>query len=473
VKITTTYLSPRVALFGGTYSDQRARELESLVRMYNRFIGPVTSLNLFRPEASDFSQFAASSRHVPITRLLQDLTIKARPHSRHLPGGGKGATPLAAMMGALGEMAERLLAVLDSSRLEAGIRYGSFRDLSHQGLNALEPNQFRPFAQEQYLAEGFAYAPVDEDTFMGWVRGQRLLTGAEIWVPAQLVLMYYKSHSKEPAIGYATTAGLAFHISRELALLHGLYEVIERDAVNIWWYCRLSPPAVDVDLADLIKRRFNIRAARLTTSTVDTPRVFLNRLDTPLPVFTVFAVDTQRQERAFFGGSGAAADRDAALAQALFEVGQCQTAFRFEDPFGRNPIYPDTDLSEVVEFFDAPLYYGHRRNLQKIAWYSKNPAVISGEDVPSFSFHTEAEELEWARGWLGQSDLDPIIFDLDGACWPGAYVTKVYVPELTQACPPGNPPLGHPRFYELPERLGLLQRRLVFDDLNPDPIPLA
>jgi ribosomal protein S12 methylthiotransferase accessory factor len=74
---------------------------------------------------------------------------------------------------------------------------------------------------------------------------------------------------------------------------------------------------------------------------------------------------------------------------------------------------------------------------------------------------------------LGRRELNPIVLDLGGACPPGMAITKVYVPGLTHACPPRNPTLGHPRFYEIPRQLGFSDRRLTFEDLNPDPIPFA
>jgi ribosomal protein S12 methylthiotransferase accessory factor len=75
--------------------------------------------------------------------------------------------------------------------------------------------------------------------------------------------------------------------------------------------------------------------------------------------------------------------------------------------------------------------------------------------------------------WLGQAALNPIVFDFDSACSQGVSVTKIFLPQLSQACPPLNPTLGHPRFYELPYRLGRARARLTFSDLNRDPIPFA
>jgi ribosomal protein S12 methylthiotransferase accessory factor len=130
-------------------------------------------------------------------------------------------------------------------------------------------------------------------------------------------------------------------------------------------------------------------------------------------------------------------------------------------------------LSEVVEFFDAPLYFGHARNLPRTYWYTASEQVVPWDAVPTFCFTDEVEEYEATMNWLRATELKPIVLDYNSACWPEASITKVFVPQLTQACPPLNPTLGHPRFYVLPQRLSMADRVLEFRDLNPDPIPFA
>jgi ribosomal protein S12 methylthiotransferase accessory factor len=473
MRLVTTHLNKHIELLEGVYEDDRADQLHVLSRIYNRLLGPATSIKLLRPELLDLSIYSVHCDHVPVTSLMRDVMLKARPYSSRVPGGGKGATWLDAVLGALGEMTERLLAILHFATLFDRLEYATHQELVRQGRRALGPQEVPLFAPEQYAQPRFDYTRFRPDTLLGWVEGRELLTGDSILVPAQLVLMYYKRHPAEPAIGFATTAGLAFHPSRRQAILHGLYEVIERDALNVCWYSRLPPPRVDVDIRHLLETHMSIRLARMSSPYVQEVQVFLMTLDTPIPVFAAVALDRSRDERAFLGGTGASSRRERGLTQALFEVGQSQTAFRLENPFGRDPIYADSDLSEVVQFHDAPLYYGHARNLPRTFWFMANEQVVQWEAVPTFRFTEEAEEYEAMIEWLRSSDLRPVVLDFDSACWPEMSITKVFVPELTQACPPLDPTLGHPRFYELPQRLGKAERRLEFRDLTPDPIPFA
>jgi len=471
----TTHLNARIPLLEGTYGHERARELAAVSRLYNCTHGPVTSLNIIRPEVLDLSIYSTHCHHLPIHALFRDVMVKAGPYVDLVPGGGKGLRPLGAVLGALGEMSERLIAVLDVSARLDRLEYGTYENLTSRGIRALGPDDVPLFAPEQYASEGFDYQPFRPDSFLAWIEGRDLLNGEPVLVPAQLVLLYQRVNPREAPIGYATTAGFAFHPSRRRALLHGLYEVMERDALNLRWYARLAPPRVDVDVPEVMSTHFGVGMLRTSTPYVAEPRVFLLSLDMPVPVLAAIAFDGSRAERIFLGGSGGASTRVAALAQALSELGQLQTGFRFEDPFGRAPIYADTPLSELEEFFDAPLYYGHAANVHRTYWFTSSDEAMPWSAVPDLAGGEEDEEKEYKAmtGWLESAGIRVVVFDFAGASGSGLAVTKVFLPQLTQACPPGNPMLGHPRFAEVPQRLGLASRRLEFRDLNPDPIPFA
>lgn len=471
MRLETTYLNARVELLEGVYAEERHDQLRASLRLYNRVLGPVTTVSLLRPELLDLSMYGAHCDHVPVTSLLREVTLKSGPYAGRVPGGGKGATPLGALLGAWAEISERLLAIIHWEALSKQVEYGSYDELVRRGRHALAPQIVPLFAPEQYASTKFEYAPFRPDTFLGWVEGRELLTGRPILVPAQLVLMYYRPHPAEQDISHSTTAGLAFHTSRREAILHGLYEVIERDALNVRWYSKLPPPRVDVDLSAVLADELDVPRSRMSTPYVDEPSIFLMTLDLPPPALAAIAIDRSRQERAFMGGTGAAAQRERGLAQALFEVGQSQTGLRLENPFGRPPIYADSGLEDVIQFHDAPLYYGHARNLPRTSWFAASEEVIAWDEVPTLRFDAPADEYDGALEWVRSAGLDPIVLDFDSACWPGMSITKVFVPQLTQACPPRNPTLGHPRFYELPVRLGKAARPLRFEDLNPDPIP--
>jgi ribosomal protein S12 methylthiotransferase accessory factor len=473
MQLQTTYVNERIQLLEGVYGSKRANELEGVSRLYNPSLGPVISLDIIRPEPLDVSVYSTHCHHVPLPSLLRDLMVKASPNASLVPGGGKGLRPLGAALGGLGEISERLLAMLDVSTLLDRLEYTTYEELERRGVQALGPDDVPLFAPEQYATSGFKYRPFRSDSYVGWVRGRDLFTDEPVFVPAQLVLLYQRLNPLETPIGYATTSGFACHPSRHRALLHGLYEVMERDALNLRWYSRLAPPRVDVDFTGVLAEHGDVRLARMSTPYMIEPKVFLLSLDMPIPILATIAFDRSRDERIFLGGSAGASACNAALVQALCELGQLQTGFRFDDPFGRAPVYADTPLSELEEFFDSPVYYGHADNVHRTYWFTASHEVLQWRDLPNVTYDDEAAEYDAIVEWLRNEEFRVIVFDFIEAAGPGVALTKVFVPQLSHACPPGNPMLGHPRFTELPQRLGLASRPLKFDDLSVDPIPFA
>lgn len=471
-RLAATYLNERIELLDGLYEPDRQAEIDAVSRLYNRLIGPVTSLILFRPEILDLPFYSSSCHHSSVGSLVSDLRIKTGVADAVVfPGGGKGRRMASSALGGLGEVAERLLGALHSQTMVDQVLYGSYVDLMRRGYAPLSPEQLPLFSAEQYASPRFPYAPFGPDTVLGWIEGRDLLSDEPVLVPAQLVLVYYGLRRSEARIGYPTSGGLAFHSDQRRAVLHGLYEVVERDAINVRWYCRLPPPSVDVDLADMLARDLHLRPGRLSTPSIDRVRIYLNTLDVPIPVFSAVAIDRARRDQALMMGGGASSRREQALEQALFELGQCRTALKFEKTLHAKTVAPDTTVLDMDDFFDALVYYGHAENLPRLSWFTGTPASVAWAAVPSFEFDSPEEEFAAALRWLEPLGLRPIVLDLSAACWQGAAVTKVFVPGLTQASVPSHPFLGHPRFYQLPLHLGLAERLLRFADLNTDPPP--
>jgi ribosomal protein S12 methylthiotransferase accessory factor len=404
--------------------------------------------------------------------LMPDLVARSGvDEGLIIPGGGKGVNVQQSLLGALGELAERLLAVLHFGAVLERLPIGSYSELVSQGRAALDPDKLPLFSPEQYAQAGFPYVPFTSDTPLRWIEGTELLTGAAIFVPAQLLLMYYRRHPDEMLIGYPTSGGLAFHTDREQAILHAVYEVIERDAINVSWYSRIAPAKVDVDIEQFLASEYNFARSRLSTPDIPEIGVWCNTLDLPVPIFTAIAIDRSRTERAFLGGGGSGARRELALAQALFELGQSRISLRAYQPTGMKHIRPETDISELTDFFDSAIYYGYSQNIAKLDWYLSGARSIRWGDVPSLHYRSPSEEYAITLDWMRQAALNPIIFDFGSACWPGTVLIKILIPELTQASVPSHPYLGHPRYYKARKLLNGEEGMLRSEDLNADPMP--
>jgi YcaO-like protein with predicted kinase domain len=138
-----------------------------------------------------------------VTPLALDLTVHA----------GKGPTAPAARISAVMEAIERVSAErVDVDR----IRLASFAELDRERDGALDPELFDLPFETSYRA----------DRPLAWIRGYDLVAGREVWVALDLVL----SPAREGICTGVETNGLAAGNNRTEAVLHGLHEVIERDA---------------------------------------------------------------------------------------------------------------------------------------------------------------------------------------------------------------------------------------------------
>ena len=138
-----------------------------------------------------------------VTPLALDLTVHA----------GKGQTPAAARISAVMEAIERVCAErVDPDRT----RVATFAELRLERGNVLDPELFDlPFET--------SYRP---DRPLAWIRGYDLIAAREAWVALDLVL----SPAREGICTGVETNGLAAGNNHTEAVLHGLHELVERDA---------------------------------------------------------------------------------------------------------------------------------------------------------------------------------------------------------------------------------------------------
>ena len=114
---------------------------------------------------------------------------------------------------------------------------------SELGDEAVRPERFALFAPWQHAQPDFPLQPFHERLRVPWVRGRALHSGADAWLPAELV--YLGEVPDAARIGYATSSGAACAATGEEAVVRGLFELLERDAFMIVWRCRLSLPLLE------------------------------------------------------------------------------------------------------------------------------------------------------------------------------------------------------------------------------------
>ncbi|WP_431780223.1 YcaO-like family protein [Streptomyces chumphonensis] len=127
-------------------------------------------------------------------------------------------------------------------------------ELVAAGLRHLGPAHLPRYAPWQYARPDFPYRPLDADTPALWARGQEHLPDggtAECRIPVSLTYLNWRqgelrSHPRTHHLNYA---GIATGQGLTDAVERGLLEVVERDALELWWH--LDGPTRGIDPASV------------------------------------------------------------------------------------------------------------------------------------------------------------------------------------------------------------------------------
>jgi YcaO-like protein with predicted kinase domain len=193
----------------------------------------------------DLKSFA---RQIGVTRIA-DLTgldrigypvaAAIRPLSRNLSVHfGKGPTANVARLSAVMEAAE----LFYSQHQPAALHHGRYCDYPEG--TACDPATLAPELDDSIV----------RTSSMCWANGYDLQTGARRLVPWQTTCMDFTTAARKVKrqLGFGAT-GLAAGFSEEQAVLHGLLEVIERNAHDAW---------NDLDDDDRLQTRLDINTCR-------------------------------------------------------------------------------------------------------------------------------------------------------------------------------------------------------------------
>jgi YcaO-like protein with predicted kinase domain len=193
----------------------------------------------------ELSRISADQRHIAetigVTRLadvtgLDDIGIPVflgiRPTSRSLVvSAGKGLDPVAARTAALMESAE----VWHAENIRPAVESRTAEELRLRGNVVVD---LAGLPVEADLS-------ADLDAATDWLAGVDLNTGGSVLVPVEAVSMDFTERQRS-RLGIARSSnGLAAGRSFDDAVLHGLCEVLERDAEFTW---RLSEDSRRIDL---------------------------------------------------------------------------------------------------------------------------------------------------------------------------------------------------------------------------------
>jgi bacteriocin biosynthesis cyclodehydratase domain-containing protein len=153
---------------------------------------------------------------------------------------------------------------------------GSYAELAE---HALDPRLMGSYGEDFYARHTETYRPFDPAATMPWVWGWSHGEQRPVLVPEQLV--FYLDRTPDRKFVQECSNGCASGTSTEEALLHGMLELLERDAFLLNWYAGARLP--EIDAADCADEEIHFMLDRVDRLGYRM-RLFDMRVDMPVPV---------------------------------------------------------------------------------------------------------------------------------------------------------------------------------------------
>ena len=366
-----------------------------------------------------------------------------------LSGGsfGKGSTAEQGEASALMEAIERYSGIFQGDEIRATRRFTDFPP-----GDAIPPNEVLLYSDAQFRTDPtptsdttdshVVPAPFDPSARIEWSPVWSLRDQRFKYLPTSLLYFFYGGG---PAAFNADSNGCAAGNTLEEAIVQGFLELVERDSYAIWWYNRLQRAEVDLGQFD------DSYVRDLQTQLSDTGRrLWVLDVTSDLGVPTYVAIShwmKNGQENIEFG-SGAHFDKRIAVLRALTELNQFLSIGLMGGGTGEKS---SLDGTNPLRLQDHPFLTP-----------SGNPTIQPGSDVKFGPLDNTRDQVIACVDIAASAGLDFLVLnqtrpDIE------VPIVRVIVPGLRhfyRRFAPG-------RLYDIPVKLGLLDRPRLESELTP------
>jgi ribosomal protein S12 methylthiotransferase accessory factor len=415
------------------------------VKRFRKHVSPLTGVvtRLERIEADlplNTNFYAAHNFSAP-ARNVDELRAG-------LSGGsfGKGSTAEQGEASALMEAIERYSGIFQGDEIRVTRRFTDFAP-----GDAILPNDVLLFSNAQTIPDEtptddsselhIAPAPFDPSAKIEWSPVWSLRDERFKYLPTSVLYFFYGG----PAAFHADSNGCAAGNTREEAIVQGFLELVERDAYAIWWYNRLRRAEVDLS-------QFNDSYVRdLHTQLAEADRklwVLDVTSDLGIPTYVAISHWMQNGKENIEFGSGAHFDPRVAMLRTLTELNQFLSIGLMGGGTGEKS---SLDGFTPLRLRDHPFLTP-----------SGHPTVQAGCSANVGPINNTRDQVLACVNIARRAGLDFLVLDQTR---PDVEVpvVRVIVPGLRhfyRRFAPG-------RLYDVPVKLGLLDRPLPESELTP------
>jgi ribosomal protein S12 methylthiotransferase accessory factor len=380
--------------------------------------------------------------------------------SRNNVSGGKGLTDTQARVSAVCEAIERYSSTFHGDEPRRLAR------MSAIGGAAMHPNDVQLFSERQLREReslnresgdrrSFVPAPFDETAEVDWTPLWSLRDQRQRMLPTACCYLGYGQSDfargvSDFAIGDSN--GVAAGNSLEEAALQAFMELVERDAVAIWWYNRLRRPSVDLE--SFHQPRFetlreSYRRMQRSLWLLDLTS------DLRIPTFAAVSIeDADAERRSVLLGFGSHFDPVVAASRALSETTQM---LRRPSADGGRSLRPELQAGLAAwEQIDVERH---------LYLFPDGTPQRRCEDFAVAHTNDMAQDLQSCVECVSRRGMDMLVLEQTRPD-VGLAVVRVVVPGLRhfwQRFAPG-------RLYDVPVELGWCDQPAREQDLNPCPM---
>lgn len=418
----------------------------------------------------DFPIFTASLGN-PGEVLREQTGWEHNPSSGNFDGAGGDLDPERAAHLAVAESLERYSSC---ARDPEQIIWATAAEL---GEDAVTSDRWPRCSPAELADPRSGLVATDPGGPMRWVRGWSFTRNRPVYVPAVQVWLKNPVESMAERFVHPVSTGCAAHSDPAAAVVNGILEIVERDAIALTWLQRLRLPRLEFDPAELAPE-FRAFVERGSSPHL---RTQLYDATTDLGIPVIYGVQLADDDRVIAQLVAATAELDPGkgIAKLYREASSLRIALRHMAKAAEKDAATasGTPMAEedIVSVVDGALLSGPLSQRHRFDFLLEGDRPVHGlRDLPRAPSEEPLPALAWLLSRLHARGCEVIGVDLttDEAAQVGATVVRMLIPELMPLSFVHRARyLAHPRLYAAPAAMGHPVRGEA--DINPHPQPFA
>ncbi|MDO7907931.1 YcaO-like family protein [Paenibacillus sp. JX-17] len=334
------------------------------------------------------------------------------------------------------------------------------------GSDALDLESIPVLSDQEYAYPNCPLIRPDKSQKIRWVKGISLTSQKPLYIPAIMTYLHIPYMNNSERFWLPISTGCAIHMNFEKALINGINEVVERDAISLTW------------LNELPLRKLEIRTDALPewcldyyNRTANNPFIQTYYFDatTDLGIPSIYSLQISEHNRKVAAMVMCTTELDPLIAFSKItrEAASLRIALQNRQP-------DKTVLDQFHEVTDGALYMGHPSQLDSFNFLRNTKDEKSLTDMRNLSTGSDKEDLNNLIQILQEKGHEIFAVDItsDEAKRAGMSAVRVIIPTLQ--------PLsffyraqfkGSTRLYDGPEKMGYARK--TEEQLNQKPQPFA